>query len=248
MNTDTERAERAEREVKEEQRILAANAWHLARYIIEHDIKIDGEFDAGQFLFWCEHYPRLAEEDKIAFANQYRKLEKSAKNVTARTLYATRIYGKGFFFALFRTSVGWYLFFLGLITMGFLWLTAAGVIELSSSKWVIKQYNAFGAAGLGTCVYLLRVTQQKLKSREFDPAYIPSHMIRLVLGVIAGGTIVLFPELYSEDSAVDLENINVGIGGSALAFVLGYAVDVFYAVLDRIGGKISGKPGLNANQ
>jgi len=101
----------------------------------------------------------------------------------------------------------------------------------------------FFAAGLGACVFLLRTTQEKLKSRQFDPARIPSHMIRLGLGILAGGSIVFFPELFtdaakltskaSDGSTTDM----VELGRGAVAFLFGYAVDMFYAVLDRIGGK-----------
>jgi len=99
-------------------------------------------------------------------------------------------------------------------------------------------------------VFLLRTTQEKLKSREFDPARIPSHMIRLGLGILAGGSIVFFPELFvdaasnavsSADTAESGATDELELGRGAVAFLFGYAVDMFYAVLDRVGGKeISG--------
>jgi len=237
LNT-TKKAERAEAETKEEQRFLANNAWHLARYVIEHDHKIElpEAFNAGQFIYWAENYPELNPEDKINFINQYAMLEKSTQRVTARTLLATRIYGRGFFNAVFFTSVGKYLFFLSIITITFVFL----LIENITAKGGINNVAMpFYAAGLGTCVYLLRVTQEKLKNREFDPAFIPSQLIRLGLGVLAGGSIVLFPDLIKTGPTGG--NIDASVGQGSLAFILGYAVDIFYAVLDNIGGKIKKK-------
>jgi hypothetical protein len=168
----------------------------------------------------------------MEFVDQYAMLEKRTKNVTARTLVATRIHGRGFFHAAFQTSVGQYLVMLGIITSVFLYFMVSGLI-----KQEITLATPFFAAGLGTCVYLLRVTQEGLKTREFDPAYIPSHLIRLGLGILAGGSIVLFPDLVK--TGLDtVQTADVGLGQAALAFLLGYAVDVFYAVLDNIGGKI----------
>jgi len=233
MTTATSKVEKAEMETRNEQRILAINAWHLARYAIEHDHEIDlpEDFNVGRFIHWAENYPDLNVDDKIEFVNQYAMLERAAVNVTARTLVATRIHGQGFIHATLFTSVGQYLLFLALITIGLVYFLAekaiAGTIGTDFSV-------AFYAAGLGTCVFLLRVTQQKLKSREFDPAYIPSQLIRLLLGFLAGGSIVLFPDLMHEGGTLE----GIGIGQAALAFILGYAVNIFYAVLDNIGGKI----------
>jgi len=236
MCSDVNKASQASEEIKEEQSILASNAWHLARYIIEHDdiIQIPEGVEIGQFILWSENYPTLKPDEKIKFVDQYALLEKVAQNVTARTLVATRIHGRGFFHATFKTSVGKYLLFLSLVTAVFVALLLG-----STMCPILKKYPTlipFFAAGLGACVFLLRKTQEKLKSREFDPARIPSHMIRLMLGIIAGGSIVFFPQLFIESES-SAETSDLALGQGAVAFLFGYAVDVFYAVLDRIGGK-----------
>ncbi|PKH04430.1 hypothetical protein CXF72_00670 [Psychromonas sp. MB-3u-54] len=240
MEVTTKKAERAEAETKEEQRILSSNAWHLARYVIEHDyeIIIPEEINIGQFLCWSEDYPKLKPEEKISFINQYALLEKITKSVTARTLVATRIHGRGFFHAVFCTSVGKYLLFLSTITLIFVCLL---IVNLTNLLEINKIIIPFCAAGLGTCVFLLRVTQERLTTREFDPAFIPSQLIRLGLGVLAGGTIVLFPGLLRSGESVLGTGNGIGIELGSLAFVLGYAVDIFYALLDNIGGRIKDK-------
>ena len=232
-----ERIKLLEQETKEEQRILSTNAWHLARYVIEHDyeLKLPEDFDMGNFIWYAQHYLELEKEDKIIFINQYMMLEKATKNVTARTLVATRIHGRGFLYAVFGTSVGKYLFFLAVVTLTFVLLL---ILNITTSDNVIPDILIpFWAAGLGTCVFLLRVTQEKLSTRQFDPAFIPSQLIRLSLGILAGGLIVLFPDLiHPPQNGSIAEGIN--IGQSTLAFILGYAVDIFYSILDNIGGKV----------
>jgi hypothetical protein len=69
------------------------------------------------------------------------------------------------------------------------------IANLTDMVEINKIIIPFCVAGLGTCVFLLRVTQEKLTTREFDPAFIPSQLIRLGLGVLAGGSIVHFPGL-----------------------------------------------------
>lgn len=105
------------------------------------------------------------------------------------------------------------------------------LLSIASKNTAIPFY----AAGLGTCVYLLRQTQTHLKDRTFNPARIPGHFIRLILGVIAGGTIVLFPDLMGSNPKIG----HIGIGQGSLAFLLGYGVEVFYDALDGLKKKLS---------
>lgn len=242
-------------EVYREQKNLAVNAWHLARYLMEHDhqFEIPKQINIGRFLVLAENYPELGNEEKIQFFNDYDALEKVAKNVTARTLVATRIHGRGFFAAAFDTSVGKYLLFLALMTMGFvvMLILSYNHIPIWNGHALHKSFSPFFAAGLGTCVFLLRVTQEKLTMREFDPAFVPSHLIRLLLGSLIGGSIVvLFPEmLQSIAGGLSDQNASGGAasstgdsgtvsGSNAVAFILGYAIEIFYTFLDKIGGRI----------
>lgn len=228
------------KELKNEQEILGRNAWYLGRYFIEHDYKIDfpnkeDKFDLGKFIVLAEQYPNLEDSDKQIFVNQYAILEKATKSVTARTLFATRIHGQGFLYATFGTSVGKYLLFLGVVTLTIIYFLISLIITDNADKYSI--FIPFLAAGLGTCVFLLRVTQEKLSTREFDPAFIPSQLIRLCLGVLAGGSIVFFPDLFNPNESSSTSSV-VTMGQGALAFIFGYAIDIFYSILDNIGGRV----------
>jgi len=279
---DTKRLQKLVVDSKEEQKILSLNAWHLGRYIIEHSkkdgdsnsngkIDIPGGFAMGEYMVNAEKYPILDDANKAAFINQYVELEKAAGDVTARTLYATRIHGKGFLSAI-GTSAGKHLLVLAVVSAAFMCM----MIKFPQSSMF-----SFYAAGLGACVFVLRVTQEKFKLREFDPAWIPSHYIRILLGSLAGGTIVFFPELLNlisgspnevsdvlegihqkaleaavnpdqqtaleaarqavQEASLKLdEKSDIGVGTGLVAFVFGYAVDIYYGLLDRIGAKVNG--------
>ncbi len=253
-----------QREINEEESALALNAWHLARYVMEQGkySKKVKDFDFGEFFAMCEKYPDMPEGslDKVKFVNNYHKLELIAENVTARTLIATRIHGRGFVTAVFGTSIGQYLLFLSLITFLFIVSLAAGLfwpldemyVDLVNGEsggygyyffYFLAQMSSssvmavFCAAGLGTTVYLLRETQKHLTERTFDPARIPGHCIRLLLGVVAGGTIVLFPDIMGSINNLKIDE-QVGIGQGALAFILGYGVEIFYEALDSLKEKL----------
>jgi hypothetical protein len=75
---------------------------------------------------------------------------------------------------------------------------------------------------LGACAYLLRTYSGQLVARSFAPSY--STSARFVIAAIAGGVVGLF------------NNFGVGQVASlsplAIAFIAGYAVDVFFSLID----------------
>lgn len=75
---------------------------------------------------------------------------------------------------------------------------------------------------LGTCAYLLRTFEQQLTLRTFTPSI--ANSARFLIAGIGGAVVGLF------------NNFTIGQGASipplAIAFLLGYAVDVFFAFLD----------------
>jgi hypothetical protein len=77
---------------------------------------------------------------------------------------------------------------------------------------------------LGTCAFLLRSFSQEMSSRTFVPSH--SDSARFLIAAIAGGVVGLF------------NNFTITQGASipplALAFVVGYAVDVFFSFLEGL--------------
>jgi hypothetical protein len=96
-------------------------------------------------------------------------------------------------------------------------------------------YGAFAAcvlpalyALLGACAHLLRMFEQQMKARTLTMTALTktAYVAHFVIAGISGGVIGLFT------------NLNFGQGASlsplAVAFLAGYAVDVFFAFLDGI--------------
>lgn len=254
-----------------EKATLAKNAWHLARYALEHDNPkrklLPEGFDVGHFMTMCEMFPRLNSRNQIRFINEYAKLEAALGNVTARTIVATQIHGKSFFRAMSGTAVGKYLLllfalvtffttllflnifsdisadFLDIVTIpeqaSFASLSLYYLVYITLDVIASDIFIPFLAAGLGTCFFLMRSTHEKLTSREFDPSRIPGHMVRLVMGISAGGAIALFPDLMQTGLSSSPDEDTVGLAQGAVAFLIGYGVELFYNGLDSLKNKLA---------
>lgn len=94
----------------------------------------------------------------------------------------------------------------------------------------------FTYGALGTCAYLLRVVEQRLRSRDFDVGRIPEHWNRFVLGTLSGGMVVLFV-----NQLPGAENTTVKISEGALGFLAGYSIEFLFQLLDRILAAFSPK-------
>ena len=103
----------------------------------------------------------------------------------------------------------------------------------------LEYLEPFFYGALGAFIYILRVTERRLQTREFDPARAPEHVNRLVLGTLAGGSIILFI-----NELPNGEGSSVQISSAALGFLAGYSVDFLFQVLDRVIGAFLPKVGL----
>jgi hypothetical protein len=77
---------------------------------------------------------------------------------------------------------------------------------------------------LGTCAYLLRNFEQQMSNRTFIPSEVNS--ARFLIAAIGGAVVGLFNNFTITQSA--------SIPPLALAFLVGYAVDVFFAFLEGL--------------
>lgn len=87
---------------------------------------------------------------------------------------------------------------------------------------------AFG--GLGACVYVVRRIGDLVAARAFDPDTGFNFNLRIYLGCIAGLAAAQFKIFGDTTSLTPL----------ALAFIAGYAIEVFFSALDRLVGAFSG--------
>lgn len=86
---------------------------------------------------------------------------------------------------------------------------------------------------LGACAYLIRSCHLYIHKRTFDPSRIPEYINRIFLGLLAGGTIMLF--VTPESTLIGGET---KIEGPALAFLAGYSTDFLYTALERIANAV----------
>jgi hypothetical protein len=77
---------------------------------------------------------------------------------------------------------------------------------------------------LGTCAYLLRTFEDQMGSRTFTPS--AANSARFLIAGIGGGVVGLFNNINVTDQA--------SIPPLGLAFLVGYAVDVFFAFLEGL--------------
>jgi hypothetical protein len=77
---------------------------------------------------------------------------------------------------------------------------------------------------LGTCAFLLRSFSQEMSSRTFVPSH--SDSARFLIAAIVGGVVGLFNNFTFSQGA--------SIPPLAIAFVVGYAVDVFFSFLEGL--------------
>ena len=77
---------------------------------------------------------------------------------------------------------------------------------------------------LGTCAYLLRTFEKEMANRTYVPS--SANSARFLIAAISGGVVGLFNNLTAVQGA--------SIPPLAIAFLAGYAVDVFFSFLERL--------------
>lgn len=78
---------------------------------------------------------------------------------------------------------------------------------------------------LGTCAYLLRSFEQQMASRTFIPS--EANSARFLIAAIGGGVVGLFNNNFTISAGATIPPL-------ALAFLVGYAVDVFFTFLEGL--------------
>lgn len=89
---------------------------------------------------------------------------------------------------------------------------------------------------LGTCAYLLRTFEQQIANRTFTPSVADS--ARFLIAGIGGAVVGLFNNFTITEGA--------SIPPLAIAFLVGYAVDVFFSFLEGLLRVFTAKTGRNA--
>ncbi|MEQ8603303.1 MAG: hypothetical protein RIB45_08280 [Marivibrio sp.] len=107
---------------------------------------------------------------------------------------------------------------------------------------LVVHVSPFVYGGLGACVHLLRTCHKHLAARTFSRLRKQEYLSRILLGVIAGGAVLLMAENVYDDGA------RVNLLSAALAFLAGFNVDFLYQALDRVANAVLPKVGLDSVQ
>ena len=232
----------------------------LAEYGLEKGQTLPESINVPELLRlqdYKEHVETVPEKALESLASYYETLTLKFAPVTADTLRATRNIRKSYH----ETPGGKHLLGLWYLTGGLvLFILAINILRFSfaSSELVPGEEATFGMyayglqllattylipfsyGALGSCAYLLRITEKHLKGRTFDPIRTPEHRNRLVLGTLSGGVIVLFIR-----QIPDVQGGAIELAPAALGFLAGYSIDFLFATLDRIINAILPKVGID---
>ena len=235
------------------------DVWNLSKHAIQSgnlpkSIKVDDVLEAQQEFEKNNCVTKLQFENLVAY---YQALEAISPTITGRSLTATEpaVPGK------IRTSpAGKYLvqlwWFTGLVVLSILAINTTRFVSAVNTpapgdepsflpyfEEVANYLEPFLYGALGAFVYILRVTEEKLRTREFDPARAVEHVNRIILGTLSGGTIILFvSQVTSEDGTVFY------IGVAPLGFLAGYSIEFLFETIDRVIKAILPRVGLDTVQ
>jgi hypothetical protein len=199
------------------------------------------------------------------FESAYRDLTLLVAPITAETLCATsddhpvrswitlRIPALSESKMLFWKLVFWTILFVMIAFIGNLFVPAAGIavpptLEFAGSdllKRLLQIIEPFTYGGIGACAYLLKACIGYIQRREFDPRRELEYCSRILLGVVAGGMVVLL-----------IENLGGGgnattalhVSAAALGLLAGYNTDFLFSAIERITAAILPKVGPDSTQ
>jgi hypothetical protein len=222
----------------------------LIRRIEEMAVKLglrDGSGDAGAAR-------GIAADEWAAFDLAYYDLAAALAPVTAETLRNTQVKPPGmrswrdivcgestairFTRRLWAFSIG----FMGFIIFS-TWYQ--NVLALAADDrhayWriLLELLTPWSYGGLGACVYLLRSAHNYIHERTFDVRRKPEYYNRILLGVMAGGAILLFVDHLTNDQGEIVE-----LSSAALGFLAGYNTDFLFKAIERITAAILPKTGI----
>lgn len=224
-------------------RELVRDVRRLAIHAVETG-QLPGEVDMADIYraeINLESDEKLSSEAFNRIVGYYRDLEHRFPTITTHTLAATepeipgRIRTSPAGRYLIRLWVGTVLIVLAIILAN---LVPQLIAEDALLNQAITHLEPFLYGAFGAFAFILRVTEKRLWTREFDPARAPEHINRIVLGTLAGGAIILF---FAE---IPNGGNSVQIGGAALGFIAGYSVDFLFQTIERVIAALLPKVGL----
>lgn len=209
----------------------------------------------------CIAVPRV---EWLAFVDAYARLAVLLHPVTAATLEATTERPRRWGTLLGRSDALRFTRWLWLWTILFAvaviftqWLKViygppvafdANINAVAPEFWnrarlLVTTLAPFAYGGLGACVYLLRSAHSFIAERSFDARRKPEYYNRILLGIISGGTILLFTKHLTNDGGQVIE-----VSSAALGFLAGYSTEFLFQAIERVIAAILPRVGLDSVQ
>ena len=122
-------------------------------------------------------------------------------------------------------------------------INAVAPNDWNRARLLVETLAPFAYGGLGACVYLLRSAHSFIAERTFDARCKPEYYNRILLGVISGGTILLFTRHLTDGREQVIE-----VSGAALGFLAGYSTEFLFQAIERVIAAILPRVGLDSVQ
>lgn len=106
-------------------------------------------------------------------------------------------------------------------------------VAMHTVSMAFQSMLPFSYGALGALAYLLRSAHIHLHQRTFSPLHLPEYYNRMLLGILAGGTVKLFITTIADETGAF-----VNLSAAALAFIAGYNCDFLFSAVERIGAAI----------
>ena len=106
----------------------------------------------------------------------------------------------------------------------------------------LSAIEPFLYGALGAITYLLKSCHVYINLRQFNLLKKSEYFNRVFIGLIAGGSVMLFTDVIINDPQYE------ELTGAALAFLVGYSSDFFFTILDRLISAITPKFNLDSSQ
>jgi hypothetical protein len=87
---------------------------------------------------------------------------------------------------------------------------------------------------LGSCTQVLRSIARRIIDQSMNTIFLPAYYVRVLLGLIIGATIGLFLTPTSGANPTDPLGFLKSLPLLTAAFLAGYAVEIFFALLDKV--------------
>ncbi len=87
---------------------------------------------------------------------------------------------------------------------------------------------------LGSCTQVLRSIARRIIDQSMNTIFLPAYYVRVLLGLIIGATIGLFLTPTSGANPTDPLSFLKSLPLLTAAFLAGYAVEIFFALLDKV--------------